>query len=140
MNANRAVFGTASNAECVTESNLQFGYYRYSEEAITGTTSTSTDMQWKATLYNDQYDTTVKSLNDFLTFSTTTNQNSDGIISIGADRPDRTLVVLDSFGSASPVVTASQGGNGASGGNSGGSSGGIGSSNNGGGSTSSTSG
>ncbi|HVS79401.1 MAG TPA: peptidoglycan-binding domain-containing protein [Candidatus Paceibacterota bacterium] len=120
------------NAQCVTWDEQDFGYYWYGQESITGTTATiSTDMQWNEPLYNDQYNASVKSFSDFQEFTTekasSTDDSSlfdsDGVISIGANRADRTLVVMNWFGSTTPPSSSNGGSsNGGSSSNGGGSS------------------
>lgn len=94
-----ATWGLTTNgydAECITYSNLSFGEYSYNEEAITGS-------DWGQVRYNDQYDNTVTSLNDFFPFDPT-NINSNGGITLSANMSHRTLVVLNTYtgGSSNP--------------------------------------
>lgn len=89
----------AHDAQCVKYSDLALGHYYYGQEHISGS-------GWQAPKYNDQYMVTVHSLADFYPYdgklfapggdtNNSRNQNANGDITLSADRPDRTLVILN---------------------------------------------
>ncbi|MGM0482476.1 MAG: hypothetical protein ACQEP6_01265, partial [Patescibacteria group bacterium] len=99
------------DAYCKTFNNLEFhsgsidhnvdGFF-YSEEEIDGE-------DWQEPKYNDQFDVDVEKIDDFFSYSPELfdaddpnneydrNKNSDGHISLVNSRPDRTLVLLNTF-------------------------------------------
>lgn len=91
-----------NDAQCITYNDLPLGGYFYNQEIITSSDS------WEAPLYNDQFQTTVTTLEDFATFSNeiytpdtqddnNRDKNADGHIVINEGRPNRTLVVLNQY-------------------------------------------
>ncbi len=90
------------DAECVTISNLSpNGSYFYSEETITGS-------NWTSKKYNDQVSITVDSLDDFFAYSPelwnanplddpARNINADGHIVLTNSRPNRTVIILNTY-------------------------------------------
>ncbi len=102
-----------NDAQCVTYSDLKIGSYFYDEESITGE-------GWLAPKYNDQFKTSVHSINDLFVYSneiftpdlsddSARNTNSDGHIILNKTRPNRTLVVLNTMAptpvNEKPVIT-----------------------------------
>lgn len=112
----------ANDAQCITHGDLGLGGYYYGEETISGGS-------WQTPLYNDQFTTAVSTLSDFFPYSgqlfdadpsndPSRNQNADGHIVLNADRPDRTLVVLNTESAPPSVFTldvSTTGNNGANG-------------------------
>lgn len=80
-----------NDAYCTTYSGLPLANYGYSQEQITGT-------GWETPKYNDQFNSTVLSLNDFYDYLAPGNENSNGYIDLTNQAgPDRTLVVLNQY-------------------------------------------
>ncbi len=81
---------------CVYNIKLPFGRYSYTvESVVNGGTN------WQTPRYNDQYTEAISTVNDFFTYNS--NVDSDGLIDVLADRPDRSLVVLNQL---TPAITA----------------------------------
>lgn len=101
-NTNIPLISTQQNAECSTYGNLTIGGigYFYSRETITGTI---TPDRWLTPKYNDQHLGPVQSINDFYAFDPA-NTNSDGNIILTPERPNRTLVVLNTFVASSTAT------------------------------------
>jgi uncharacterized repeat protein (TIGR01451 family) len=89
------------DAECVTYENLPLGNYYYGEETIPAS-------GWETPKYNDQFQTPVTNLSTFFGYSGELfdgdNSNdddretdADGHIVLSANRPERTLVVLNQY-------------------------------------------
>ncbi len=74
-----------NDSECVTYPDLDFGTYLYSELSVVGAS-------WNPALYNDHNDQYVVSLGDFFPYGNT-NTNSDGVVIIGEERPERVVIV-----------------------------------------------
>lgn len=98
----------SKNIECVTYDNLAWGYYYYGTEKIEGSSA------WQHTLYNDQYRTPVNSLVNFYEFDEEQNEDADGVIIIGASRPERTLILLNRYEMPSANSAEASGGGSAS--------------------------
>jgi|GEM_PF-4751899 len=90
------------DAECVTYNNLPLGGYVYGQETITGEGAT----YWNVPRYNDQVNIDADTISDFWAYSNelfdndttndaSRNENSDGIVTISRERPNRTVVVLN---------------------------------------------
>lgn len=90
-----------NDANCVTYSDLALGSYYYGQENITGAGS-----NWLTPLYNDQYETAVTSLESFFSYDPSLFnadpsddavriQDADGHLNLTAERPSRTIVVLN---------------------------------------------
>ena len=90
-----------NDAQCVKYGPLEFGSYYYDREVITGD-------NWIEPEYNDQFSVNANSLDNFFPYSgelftpdTTDDEgrdkNADGHIILNKNRPDRTLVVLNTF-------------------------------------------
>lgn len=113
LNANVLGRDSANDASCVTYSDLKIGSYFYDEEEISGPGS------WHTPLYNDQDTRIISTLADFFPYSgelftestsddSSRNTNADGHIMLTAERPYRTLVVLNRMAeTASPVGSIS---------------------------------
>ena len=97
-NAHLLATTTEDDAACTTYSDLALGEYYYGEESL------SSDADYDEPLFNDQYDTPVHSTSDFYQYMAADNQNADGTITLTAARPDRTLVVLNTYTAGTPVV------------------------------------
>ncbi len=84
--------GEENDAQCVTYSDLKIGSYYYGQE-------TATDPSlWDSTMYNDQFSNTVNDVTDFYSYNTDGTQNgynSDGVITLTKNKPNRTLIVLN---------------------------------------------
>ena len=99
---NESIILGGQDAECVTIDDLEIvssGYF-WSEEGIVG--------DYELVGYNDQHNTPVDDLGDFFDYSNelftpdagddaSRNTDSDGHITLKESRPDRTLVILNSF-------------------------------------------
>ncbi len=94
-----------NDAQCILYDNLTLGGYYYDQELI------DSPYLWESPLYNDQYQSTVNTLEDFFEYSgeiftpdpgddSNRNQNADGHITLSQSRPNRTLVVLNQYQSA----------------------------------------
>jgi hypothetical protein len=114
---NTTLFGTERNAECVTFNNLEVDNtvqplglpsYFYSQETISETDSTSNTQAWRTPLYSDQFTLMVDDLGDLTQYTPQffdadpsnddlRNVNSDGHIGLTSERPNRTLVVLNTY-------------------------------------------
>lgn len=81
---------------CVNNVALPYGRYSYTVESIVNGGS-----NWQTPKYNDQYTEAISTVDDFFTYNS--NVDSDGLIDVLADRPNRTLVLLNQL---TPAVTA----------------------------------
>ncbi len=105
------ILSTGQDADCVTYNNLPLGDYYYSQLGVTGSL-------WNVAKYSDEETQPVNNIFDFFSYSpelfnigANTNQrniNADGLITLGAGRPERTLVLLATYNPAPviPVVKA----------------------------------
>lgn len=116
FNADLFASTTGNDAQCTTYPNLTIGSYYYGEETITGS-------GWASPKYNDQHTVQAASLSDFYNYDNnlfdgnigndpSRNTNSDGNIILTADRPTRTLIVLNQkssqpVGGGNPTVNSS---------------------------------
>ena len=89
------------DSKCYTYDGLALGGYYYGEEVVTGD-------NWLAPKYSDQHTTQVNGLDDFFAYSGELfndnesddgerNTNADGHIVLSENRPDRTIVVLNTY-------------------------------------------
>lgn len=83
------------DAACVTYNNLPLGSYFYTVEKVSGSGT------WETPGYNDQHTISVSTLIDFFLFNgnhdDSQNTNADGHIVLEEVRPERTLVILNTF-------------------------------------------
>ncbi len=102
---NTTIFGDEENGECKTI-NWELGDLYYSEEHIEGD-------YWLEPLYNDEFETTVESLDYFYEYSPELfendededrNKDADGHIVLSESRPHRRLVVLNTYEEPEPMV------------------------------------
>jgi len=109
LNADMLESDTVNDASCLTHDNLEIGSYFYAEEELSDVES------WNTPLYNDQHTRSVSALADFFPYSgelftentsddSLRNTNADGHIVLTADRPDRTLVVLNRMAETTPAI------------------------------------
>ncbi len=91
------------DAQCVGFSGLTLGGYYYDQEVVS-----PLDGTWLAPKYNDQFTVAVTSVSDAFVYDAnlfdgnaendaSREQNADGHIVLTAERPDRTLVVVNQF-------------------------------------------
>jgi len=78
-----------NDAQCVVYDGLEYGSHWYEEEVYP-------NEGWMTPLYNDQFTTTVDSLDDLLPFDIN-DDNVDGDIVLSSSRPNRTLIVLNQY-------------------------------------------
>ena len=102
LTLNTDLIGDSENdAACVTYNDLELGSYFYDEEVVIGD-------NWNSPKYNDQVSIGIDSLSDFFAYSgelftddtsddPSRDKNADGHIVLTENRPDRTLVVLNTF-------------------------------------------
>jgi cysteine-rich repeat protein len=103
LSYNTTLFGNdGHNAECIAYENLELGDYFYAQEVIVGE-------NWQAPLYNDQNNTEMQSVQDAFPFSgelftedggaddSQRNTDADGHIILTENRPDRTLVIVNTY-------------------------------------------
>lgn len=102
-----------NDASCVSYNSLATGDFFYSQETISATSG------WGQPKYNDQFTVSVKDLNSFFAYDDglfkhgyANNKNSDGQIILQNERPNRTLVLLNTIkpgavASPSPTPTPS---------------------------------
>lgn len=86
--------GGTNDAQCVTYDHLPLsvngsGEYRYSQEAISRAATV-----WATPRYNDGYTVNPMGLSDFTVWDVA-NGNSDGIVTLSQDRPNRTVIILN---------------------------------------------
>jgi hypothetical protein len=102
-NANLLGDDSVLDAQCVGFSGLTLGGYYYDQEQVSPSTSI-----WLAPKYNDQNSVNFSSIADAFAYDANLfdgnadndgdrNQNADGHIVLSAERPNRTLVVVNQF-------------------------------------------
>jgi uncharacterized repeat protein (TIGR01451 family) len=91
-----------NDAQCVTYDGLELGGYYYDKEAI------DLPDNWEEPKYNDQFATSISTISDLFPYDDNLfdgdssndeerNKDVDGHIVLTAERPDRTLVVLNQY-------------------------------------------
>jgi uncharacterized repeat protein (TIGR01451 family) len=86
---NQKVILGQNDSDCVSYGDLEFGTYNYSEMSVNGST-------WNVSRYNDQNSQPVNNVFDFFPFDVI-NDNSDGVIIINSERPERTVYVYNTY-------------------------------------------
>jgi len=76
------------DATCIHNIALPYGRYSYRTESIINGAN-----NWQTPKYNDQYTGDISTVNDFFTYNS--NVDSDGLIDVFEDRPNRSLVLLN---------------------------------------------
>ena len=90
-----------NDASCVTHYDLEKTSYHYKEVSVSGG-------DWETTLYNDQHNVDVNSIDDFFSYNTD-NTNADGEITLTTARNIRTLVLLTKQKiNHAPVITVKE--------------------------------
>lgn len=99
--------GDVNDAQCVTIDGLELGHYFYSAETITP----AANEIWSAPKYSDGYSGSIDELSDLLLYfpqlfdningnAEERNLDADGDIVLSADRPERTLVIMNQYSAA----------------------------------------
>jgi hypothetical protein len=79
-----------NDAYCIDYPNLPIDNYQYSQEQI------SDDSIWETPKYNDQFVSSVNSLDDFYNYNSNEDSNGDINLALSAG-PNRTLVILNQY-------------------------------------------
>ncbi len=114
-----------NDSQCVTYSNLSFGAYYYGQETIPAS-------GWQTPLYNDQFTSVVSKVSDVFPYDARLfsanqsdvdqrNENADGSIVLNEEKPNRTLVVVNTLASTPNNPPKNNGGGNNGGGGNGGS-------------------
>jgi hypothetical protein len=102
LTPNTTLIENKPDAECSTHNNLILGSYYYGTEDITASET------WSTPLYNDQHTISVSTIDDFFVYSgelftenktddAHRNTNADGHIVLTENRPNRTLIILNTY-------------------------------------------
>lgn len=90
------------DSDCITYDNLDYDTYLYSNLSIEG-------LEWNNAKFNDQNDHGVNNIADFYPYGNT-NTNSDGVVIIGGERPERTVYIYGTYNKESqcllPIITS----------------------------------
>lgn len=97
------------SAQCIKYKNFELRQYIYSPVTVTSEISN----RWETPKYNDQFITSVNSVNSFYPYSQEMfdnnqandgqrNEDADGIITLTANRPNRVLVILNKLKPVTP--------------------------------------
>lgn len=88
---NQKVILGQNDSDCITYGNLDYGTYTYSQMSVNGST-------WNTPKYNDQSSQPVNNVFDFFSYNNGEGDgNSDGVLSIGNTRPERTVYVYNTY-------------------------------------------